>query len=226
VNPLPRCVLFDLDGTLVDSAPDLGDAANQVRAALGLEPLPIADYRPQASSGARGLLKVALGITPKHDDYENHKTTFLSHYHSNLTRYSRLFPGVPELLSALEKAKIPWGVVTNKVGWLSEPVMHNLGLFERAACLISGDSTANPKPAPDGLWLAAHKTGLPPEDCIYVGDDLRDIVAGRAAGMRTIAAGWGYLGVNTKISSWDADHIAETPTALAEMLALRGATSH
>lgn len=220
MNPLPRCVLFDLDGTLVDSAPDLGDAANRVRDSLGLPPLPIDTYRPQASNGARGLLKVALGISPGDDIYETRKTEFLSHYHRNLTNHSTLFPGVPELLSALERAKLLWGVVTNKVGWLSEPIMHNLGLLTRSACLISGDSTPNPKPAPDGLLLAAERAGFAPGECIYVGDDLRDIIAGRAAGMRTIAAGWGYLGANPDLSSWAADHIAETPISLATMLAI------
>lgn len=223
MNPKPTCVLFDLDGTLLDSAPDLGLAANLVREGLGMAPLPLDDYRPQASNGARGLLKVALGITPEHADYETHKREFLRHYEANLTTHTRPFDGVPELLDALDAAGLRWGVVTNKVGWLSHPVMAGVGLADRAACLVSGDSTPHPKPAPDNLLLAAREIGVAVEDCIYVGDDLRDIAAGRAANMRTVAAGWGYLGGYPDVHTWQADAIAMTPVALIEMIALRDA---
>jgi len=221
--PTPRCVLFDLDGTLLDSAPDLGLAANLVREGLGMAHLPLGVLRPQASNGARGLLKVALGITPEHPDYETHKSEFLRHYQNNLTTLTRRFEGVSELLDALEACGLRWGVITNKVGWLARPVMEGTGLAARAACLVAGDSTPNPKPAPDGLLLAAREIGVNPRDCIYVGDDLRDIVAGKAAGMRTVAAGWGYLGANPDLESWQADAIAMTPGALIDLMALRRA---
>lgn len=224
MNPIslepPRCVLFDLDGTLLDSAADLGLAANLVREDLGMAPLPLADYRPQASNGARGLLRIALDITPEHADYDTHKASFLRHYEANLTTLTRMFPGVPELLAAIEAAGLPWGVITNKAGWLARPVMAGTGLAARAACLVAGDSTPNPKPAPDGLLLAAREIGVAVTDCIYVGDDQRDIVAGKAAGMRTVAAGWGYLGANPDLPSWQADAITMTPEALIELIAL------
>lgn len=217
MTPTTQCVLFDLDGTLVDSAPDLGYAANLVREALGLAHLPLADYRPQASNGARGLLKVALGIAMDHPDYEARKALFLKFYEANLTTHSSLFDGIAELLTELDAAGLHWGIVTNKAGWLAEPIVAQLGFAANCRCLISGDSTPHPKPAPDGLLLAARKIGVAPEACIYVGDDLRDVVAGRAAGMPTIAAGWGYLGADPDLSNWQADAIAPTP---ADVLAL------
>lgn len=223
MKPTPHCVLFDLDGTLLDSAPDLGLAANLVREGLGQPPLPIADYRPQASNGARGLLGVALGMTPEHPDYERHKAEFLRHYQNNLITHSRLFDGVPELLDTLDRAGRRWGVMTNKAGWLARPVMIGIGLAGRSACLVAGDSAARPKPAPDGLLLAAREIGVAPAECIYVGDDLRDIVAGHAAGMRTVAAGWGYLGGHNDLATWNADFIADTPAALIDLAALRHA---
>ncbi len=221
IDPIPACVLFDLDGTLVDSAPDLGHAANHVREAAGLPPLPLADYRPFASHGARGLLRIALDITPEHTEYETHKDRFLTYYRANLTTASRLFDGVPELLDALDRAGIRWGVVTNKVDWLSKPMLENLGLAARSRCLVSGDSTPHPKPAPDGLLLAAREADVAAADCVYVGDDLRDIVAGRAAGMRTVAAGWGYLGAGPGIGEWGADFVVGTPVELMRLLALK-----
>jgi len=206
-----QAILFDLDGTLVDSAPDLGYAANLVRESLGMPHLPLADYRPQASNGARGLLKVALNIGMDHPDYEQRKSLFLKFYEANLTTHSRLFDGVVEMLATIDAAGLKWGIVTNKAGWLAEPVVAQLGFAANCGALVSGDSTPHPKPAPDGLLLAARRIGVAPEACVYVGDDVRDIVAGRAAGMPTIAAGWGYLGAEPDLSKWDADFIAPTP---------------
>lgn len=214
---VPQAILFDLDGTLVDSAPDLGYAANLVREAQGLPHLPLSDYRPQASNGARGLLKVALNMTMDHRDYEDRKALFLKFYQANLTTHSRLFDGIVELLAALDQEGLKWGIVTNKAGWLAEPMVAQLGFPATCGCLVAGDSTPHPKPAPDGLLLAARKIGVKPENCIYVGDDLRDVVAGRAAGMMTIAAGWGYLGAEPDLSIWKADAIAHAP---ADVLAL------
>jgi phosphoglycolate phosphatase len=218
-----KCVLFDLDGTLVDTAPDLGLAANLVREELGMAPLPLSDYRSSASGGARGLLKVALGISMDHPDYPQRKERFLVHYRANLSHGSCLFPGVAEMLSALEHAGLRWGVVTNKVSALSQPLMEDLGLMQRSACLVSGDSTPKPKPAPEPLLLASKQLGIATRDCLYVGDDERDILSGRAAHMRTAAAGWGYMGDKPDPRSWAADVILDTPSELTQLLELRRA---
>ena len=220
---VPEAIFFDLDGTLVDSAPDLGYAANLVRESLGMAHLPLADYRPQASNGARGLLKVALNIAMDHPDYEARKALFLKFYEANLTTHSRLFDGVVEMLAALDDAGVPWGIVTNKAGWLAQPVVEQLGFASNCRTLIAGDSTPHPKPAPDGLLLAARKIGVNPAACVYVGDDVRDVVAGRAAGMRTVAAGWGYLGAEPDLDKWKADDIVATPPELISLLNLKPA---
>ncbi len=211
-------VLFDLDGTLVDTAPDLGGAANDIRQSLGLEPLPLSDYRPVASSGARGLLHKALGITPEHPDFERHRERFLAHYRDHLADHSTLFEGVDALLSAIETAGQHWGVVTNKPAWLTRPLLSALKLDTRSSCTVSADEVARAKPAPDSLYRACEIAQLNAPECLYVGDDLRDIDAGRAAGMRTVAAAWGYIG-NTPLADWNADLIMETPEALQRWLA-------
>lgn len=213
-----KCVLFDLDGTLVDTAPDLGFAANCVREELQMEPLPLMAYRPSASAGVRGLLKTALGITPEHPDFPERRDRFLNHYRANLSLHSRLFEGVEDLLKLLEKRGVRWGVVTNKPAWLTQPLMDNLQLTARAACSISGDDVPRPKPAPDSLLKACAQMQLDPDVCIYVGDDKRDIEAGRAAGMKTIAAEWGYLGEGGPIETWMADVIARAPSDLGDLL--------
>lgn len=210
----PRCMLFDLDGTLVDTAPDLGHAANFVRGSLGLAPLPLVDYRPVASAGARGLLGKALGISADHADFPKHRDAFLEYYRANLSHESRLFPEMDEALRAMERAGIRWGVVTNKPAWLTRPLMAELGLDSRSAVTISADEVPRPKPAPDSIFKACEILGLAPADCVYVGDDRRDIDAGRAAGMRTIAADWGYLGEGGPIEGWGADAILRTPGEL------------
>jgi 2-phosphoglycolate phosphatase len=217
VRPQPKCVLFDLDGTLVDTAPDLGSAANAVRAKLGLEPLPLEQYRPVASAGARGLLKVALGLTLDHVDYPTRRDEFLNYYRANLSRHSSLFPGIAELLAGFEQRGLPWGVVTNKPAWLTRPLLDELGLSERAACAISGDDVPKAKPAPDSLLLACAQLGMRAADCVYVGDDKRDIDAARAAQMPSVAADWGYLGDNGPIETWRADFIVASPAALARL---------
>lgn len=209
--------LFDLDGTLVDTAPDLGHAANLVRGECGLPPLPLIDYRPAASSGARGLLKVGLDMTPDHPEFPQRRDSFLAYYRAGLSRATKPFPGIPELLLAIELHGAKWGVVTNKPGWLTQPLMADLKLAPRAACIISGDSTPNPKPAPDPLQLACQQLGVSARDCVYVGDDLRDIEAARAAKMRSVAAGWGYEG-RTPIADWKADYFAAGVSDLLGML--------
>lgn len=213
-----RAWLFDLDGTLVDTAPDLGHAANFVRAECGLPPLPLIDYRAAASSGARGLLGVALGLKPEDAEFPPRRDSFLAHYRAHLADHSRPFPGIAEFLLALELKGLRWGVVTNKPGWLTQPLMSALKLHARAACIVSGDDVPAPKPAPDSLQLACTQLGLDPAECIYVGDDLRDIAAARAAGMPSVAAGWGYEG-GTPIAQWGADHYAASVADLSRMLA-------
>lgn len=213
-----QCVLFDLDGTLVDTAPDLGGSANYVRTQLGMPPLPLDDYRPVASAGARGLLGKALGITPDDASFPEHRDSFLNHYRNNLSRASTLFPGMDDLLKTLEQRGIRWGVVTNKPSWLTNPLMDELNLSQRSACTVSADEVAKPKPAPDSILLACMQLKLSPADCIYVGDDKRDIDAGRAAGMKTVAADWGYLGEAGPIHTWGADIIATTPAVLTILL--------
>lgn len=216
----PAAVLFDLDGTLVDTAPDLGHAANLVRGECGLAPLPLATYRPAASAGARGLLRLALDMKPDHLEFPQRRDSFLAHYRAHLTRASRPFPGIPELLLQLELHGRRWGVVTNKPGWLTEPLMRGLDLAARCACIVSGDSTPHPKPAPDPLLLACRELALDPAQCIYVGDDLRDIESAKAAGMPSIAAGWGYIGDHTDIDSWNADGMASHPTDVAAIVGI------
>ncbi|MFA5937996.1 MAG: phosphoglycolate phosphatase [Sinimarinibacterium sp.] len=213
-----RAVLFDLDGTLVDTAPDLGAAANVVRERTGLAPLPLADYRPYASAGARGLIGKALGIGPEHSDFAAHRELFLTHYRAHIAERSRLFDGVDALLRRIATNGQRWGVVTNKPSWLTRPLLDELGLSAASACTVSADDVPQAKPAPDSLLRACTLLALRPQDCVYVGDDARDIVAGRAAGMRTIAAGWGYLGEGAPITEWGADAIALTTAELTEQL--------
>lgn len=209
--------LFDLDGTLVDTAPDLGHAANQVRVEQGLPPLPLARYRSAASSGARGLLGIALGIKPDDPSFIQHRNSFLAHYRAGIARDSRPFPGVAELLLQYELRGLRWGVVTNKPDWLTQALLSELGLLRRCACVVSGDTAAKPKPAPDPLFHACRVLGLKPNECVYVGDDLRDIQAAKAAKMRSVAAGWGYEG-DEPIANWGADLIVDTPTELQALL--------
>ena len=209
-----KCVLFDLDGTLVDTAPDLAYAANAVRADLFLPPLALKHYRPVASGGARGLLKVALNLTPEDPDFPKHRERFLAVYRDNLSRESRLFPGIDQALLMLEGSGVRWGVVTNKPDWLAQPLMQELRLAERAACTIGIRDGLAPKPAADPLLLACRQIGLAPAECVYVGDDRRDMEAGRAARMPVLAAAWGYIGVNESLEDWGADAIIQSPTDL------------
>jgi len=213
-----RAVLFDLDGTLADTAPDLGRALNRLRAEHNLEPLPIGVTRTHASSGARGLLKAGFGLTPESEGYDALRDRFLELYAENLCVDTRLFDGVPELLSTIEARPLPWGIVTNKAKRFTEPLLRTLVIGHRAACIVSGDSTPHIKPHPAPLQLAATLLSLPPADCVYVGDDLRDVQAARAAGMRFAAAGWGYLGDGVDPRTWDADAVISYPRELLNFL--------
>jgi len=205
-----RAVLFDFDGTLADTAPDLGAALNRLRAERGLPDMSVAEVRPHASSGARGLLRVGLGLTPQDEGYESLRDAFLEHYMANICVGTALFPGIESLLAQLAVRGIAWGIVTNKATRFTTPLVAALGIAP--ACVVCGDTTPHSKPHPAPLLHAAAELSLAPEECCYVGDDLRDIQAAHAAGMRGIAVGWGYHGVdNDGPASWGADAIIAAP---------------
>lgn len=213
-----RAVLFDLDGTLADTAPDLARALNRVRAAHHLAPMPVAVTRPYTSSGARGLLKIGFGLEPEDERYEALKLQFLDFYAAGICVDTRLFDGMAELLAQLDRNRVPWGVVTNKAERFTFLLLQGLHLDERAACVVGGDTAARAKPHPDPLLHAAAALQLPPSACLYVGDDLRDVQAARAAGMRVIAVKYGYLGDGGSIGSWKADAIIDHPREVLDYL--------
>jgi phosphoglycolate phosphatase len=215
-----KAVLFDLDGTLADTAPDLGAALNRLRAEESLPPIAPDTLRPHTSAGTRGMLRVGFGLSPGELDYQALAERFLAHYMRCLCIDTKVFPELGAVLDALDAQGIQWGVVTNKPHRFTEPLMDALELAPRCACIVSGDSTPRPKPAPDSLLLAASTLDIAAGDIVYVGDDLRDIQAGQAASMHTIAARWGYLGVDTPIENWQADWIADTPSALQSIFEL------
>lgn len=216
--PNIRAVLFDLDGTLADTAPDLARALNRVRAENGLERMPAETTRPYTSSGARGLLKVGFGLNPGDENYEALRSRFLDFYAAEICVETCLFEGMAELLARLELDRILWGVVTNKSERLTIPLLQSLQLATRAACIVGGDTTARAKPHPDPLLHAAATLRLDPADCLYLGDDLRDIQSARAAGMRALAARYGYLGDGGPIESWQADAIIDHPRQVLDYL--------
>ncbi len=215
-----RAVLFDLDGTLIDSAPDLAGAGNDMRAARGLPLLPLEHFRPMVGAGARGMLGRALQVQPGDPDFEALRDEFLQRYEARMTRETRVFDTMRPVLDALRGAARPWGIVTNKATRFSEPLVRALGLLDEAATLVCGDTTPHAKPHPAPLLEAARRLGIDAAHCAYVGDDLRDVQAGRAAGMLTVAAGWGYLGEGEAIEAWDAHHVIESPEQLLKLLAL------
>lgn len=208
---LPELVLFDFDGTLADSAPDLAAAANFQRLRHGLAPMPLERLRPVASHGARGLLRVALGLTPEADNYESARQRFIADYARLSTTRTQLFPGVRELLDLITAKSLRWGIVTNKATHLTEPIVAHLGLDKEAAAVVCGDTVGRAKPFPDPLLHAAELAGVAPENCVYVGDDLRDIQAAHAAGMPGIIAAYGYVGEEPDLASWEAEAIAAEP---------------
>ena len=213
-----RGVLFDLDGTLIDSAPDLAGAANRLRADHGMAPLPLADLRPMVGSGARGMVGVAFGVAPGDARFEPLRDAFLAHYDACLLETTQPFDGVDAMLSALEAAGVPWGIVTNKATRFAAPIVAGLGLAQRAAVVVCGDTTPHSKPHPEPLWHAARAMGLAPQDVVYVGDDLRDAQAAKAAGMAMVVATWGYLGLGEPVHSWGADALADAPGQLSSWL--------
>ena len=215
-----KAVLFDLDGTFADTAPDLAAALNHARAARQLPPLPIEVLRPQASHGSLGLLKVGFDIEPGHPDFEPLRNIFLDYYTRNICVHTRLFGDTAELINALEKRGIKWGIVTNKPHRFTVPLMQALGYAERAACLISGDSCTHAKPHPEPMLKACEIIGVSPAQCLYVGDDLRDMQAANAAGMRGIIANYGYVGDDASVESWNAYGSVDKPTELLSLITL------
>jgi N-acetyl-D-muramate 6-phosphate phosphatase len=215
-----RAVLFDLDGTLVDSAPDLGAAADRMRVDRGLPPLPLDRYRPLAGSGARGMLTVALDAEPDDVGYEQLREEFYVHYEACLTQRTQAFHEVDELLARLMSRGLSWGVVTNKAQRFTIPLTRSLALFNSAATIICGDTTAHTKPHPEPLLEAARRMAIPPAQCVYVGDDERDILAGRSAGMRTVAARYGYLGPGADVARWQADAEVSSPLQVLKLIEL------
>jgi 2-phosphoglycolate phosphatase len=211
-----KAVLFDLDGTFADTAPDLTRAVNLMLSARGLPPVSAEATRPVTSTGARGMLGVAFGMTPDHPDYQAMREEFLELYAQNLCVETRVFPGMPELLEGIESRGLKWGIVTNKAERLAKPLIAQLRLDARCACVVGGDTAGVTKPSPLPLLAAARLIGIEPAACIYVGDDRRDVEAGRAAGMKTIAVRYGYLNGGIP-ETWDADYVVDCPQ---DMLAL------
>lgn len=217
---MTEAVLFDLDGTLADTAPDLGGALNELRREQGHAPLPLEQLRPHVSSGARGLIGAGLGITPADTAYPALQQRFLAIYTEALCVGTRLFEGIAEHLGDLERRGIAWGIVTNKSQRFAIPLLEQLGLRQRSACIVCGDSAPRAKPHGHPLQLAGAVIGVAAANCIYVGDDERDVISGRAVGMGTVIAGWGYLGSGKPPRDWGADAIAATP---GEILGIRAA---
>jgi phosphoglycolate phosphatase len=215
-----QAVLFDLDGTLIDSAPDLAGAGNDMRIARGLAPHPLSHFRPMVGAGARGMVGRAFDVGPQDPAFAALRDEFLQRYEARMTQQTRVFPEMLPVLAALGERAMPWGIVTNKATRFSAPLVRALGLMPPAAALVCGDTTPHAKPHPEPLLEAARRLGVPASACVYVGDDLRDVQAGRAAGMATMAVHWGYLGAGESIECWGADHLAQTPIDLLKLLGM------
>ena len=215
-----RLVLFDLDGTLADTAPDLAYALNQTLVRHGHEPLPFEQIRPHVSHGGIALIRFGFGISPDHPKFQQYRQDLLSVYQANLTRETTLFPGMGSVLDELEQASIDWGVVTNKPAWLTDPLMAGMGLTQRTACVVSGDTTTHSKPHPEPILHACRIAKTEPAACLYVGDAERDIVAGRNAGTHTLVALFGYLGHDDRPQDWGADDMLSQPGEILDQLGL------
>ena len=219
IFPNIRAVLFDLDGTLIDSAPDLGAAADKMRQDRGMSSLPQSSYRPMAGAGARGMIGVAFGMTPDHADFASMKEEFFQNYERSMTQNTYVFDGIAELIAHLDAKNLLWGVVTNKSARFTDPLTRAMPLFDTAKAIVSGDTTPYAKPHPEPLFEAARRLAIDPGHCLYVGDDERDIVAGLAAGMMTVAATYGYLGEKADPTMWGAHSIINSPQGLLKLLA-------
>ena len=215
-----RCeaVLFDLDGTLIDSAPDLAGAANDLLVEQGRPVVPFEALRPMVSAGARGMIGAAFGVEPGDARYEPLRDAFLARYAQRLLDLTRVFDAMQPVLHALESRGLRWGIVTNKAARFTEPIVEGLALRGRVSALVCGDTTAHSKPHPAPLLEGARQLSVEPARCVYVGDDLRDVLAGRAAGMATLIAQWGYLGDGPSPREWGADALLDTPADLLNWL--------
>ncbi len=212
-------VLFDLDGTLLDTAPDLAAALNATLQLNGREPLPYERIRPVVSHGGKALIELGFGLDPQHPDFKPLRKQLLDLYQANIAVETRLFPGMDEVLDSLEQRGIRWGIVTNKPGWLTDPLLDALQLSARAACVVSGDTLPERKPHPAPLLHACRLAGCSPAEALYVGDAERDIEAGRNAGMRTLVALFGYLMEHDQPARWGADALIEKPADILDYLA-------
>jgi phosphoglycolate phosphatase len=214
-----RTVLFDLDGTLADTAPDLAHALNALLAEEARAPLPFARIRPVVSHGSPGLLRLGFGITPQDPSFARLRERLLTIYAANLCRDTRLFPGISDLLAALQQRGLNWGIVTNKPAFLTEPLVAQLPLPYAPACIVSGDTTTNRKPHPEPMLLACTRAGSLSYQCLYVGDAARDIEAGRQAGMKTLVALFGYIEDNERPHRWGATGLVQAPMEILDWLA-------
>ena len=213
-----RTVLFDLDGTLADTAPDLANALNAVLVANGREPLPFETIRPAVSHGGMALIRLGFGLEPDHPEFEPLRRQLLDHYAAHIADETRLFPGMENVLDELEGSGHNWGVVTNKPGWLTEPLLDKLDLLPRAACVVSGDTLTQRKPDPEPIRHACRLAGSRETECVYVGDAERDILAGRQAGMPTLVARFGYIGPDDRPEHWGANGLLDHPEELLTWL--------
>lgn len=212
-------ILFDLDGTLVDTAPDLGYALNIQLRKHGKQTLSDATIRPYASHGSKGLLGLGFGITPEDADFPVLREEYLNIYDEVFTRSPVLLGGMAEVLQAIENKQLKWGIVTNKPRRFTSRLIESMGLHQRAACIVSGDDAPKPKPSPETLLLACKQVGVKPQSCVYVGDAERDVVAAKAAGMKTVVALFGYIdGVSDKPHEWGADALIKAPDELLDLL--------
>lgn len=213
-----KTVLFDLDGTLIDTAPDMANALNILLTEEERNPLPYTTIRPVVSNGSVALVKLAFGDEVEENYLRYLKQRYLEIYQEKLCVDSVLFEGMDELLGHIESAGMNWGVVTNKPGWLTEPLMQQIGLAERASCIVSGDTTTNRKPHPEPMYHACIKAGSKPHQCLYIGDARRDIEAGKNAGMKTIVAAYGYIGDGENTNDWGADETVNQPENILNYL--------
>ncbi len=211
-------ILFDLDGTLLDTAPDMAWALNQMRLKCGNPALDFQLIRPHVSHGSFAMSRIGCDAAEGSDEFEEFRLGLLQIYSDNIARETRLFDGMAEILEELDRRAIRWGIVTNKPGWLTVPLLQELELASRAAVVINGDTIPERKPHPAPLFLAAERVGTTPSNCVYIGDAERDIAAGNAAGMHTLAAAYGYLGADDRPADWGADGLVRSPAELATWL--------
>ncbi len=211
-----RALLFDLDGTLIDTAPDLCGTIIDMQRAKQVSETPFKAMQPFASGGARALLKIGFGLTPEHADFENHRQEFLQRYEARIAQESQVYEGIEQLLSFIETKQLLWGVVTNKPYYLAEKLLNKLNYLTRCAVLVGGDTTDKPKPSPLPCLFAAQHIQCPPAQCLMIGDDQRDILSAHHAGMRAVAVRYGYIA--SDITTWNADYVVDHPRDIEQLI--------